>query len=350
MTDWTSPCGTVRLICGDCLEVLPTLEAGSVRLVLTDPPYKDVLQDDWDRQWNGDDEFLEWSGRVLAAMAPTMADNASLYWFASPRMAARVECKIRERFAVLNNLVWANGITRIGAGSGIDVTSLRAYWPASERIIFAEVPHSDNIAKGEAGYGAKCDELRGFVFEPLRAYLDSERERAGFDRKMCDEACSNQMAGHYFSRIQWALPTRVNYEKLQAAFNRTSGDYLRREYEDLRREYEDLRRPMNLTAAFQWGDVWTFPIERDREHPAQKPVAMIGQMVAASSREGDATLDPFMGSGTTGVACVRTGRRFIGIELDPHYFEIAKRRIVDELERYPLLEKPPTITQGELFQ
>jgi DNA modification methylase len=41
--------------------------------------------------------------------------------------------------------------------------------------------------------------------------------------------------------------------------------------------------------------------------------------------------DPFMGSGTTGVACVRTGRRFIGIEIDPHYFAIAKRRIEAEL-------------------
>ena len=69
--------------------------------------------------------------------------------------------------------------------------------------------------------------------------------------------------------------------------------------------------------------------------------------VAAAST----VLDPFMGSGTTGVACVRTGRKFIGIELDAKYFEIAKRRISDELNRFPLLEKvesPQQMTlQGE---
>ena len=55
--------------------------------------------------------------------------------------------------------------------------------------------------------------------------------------------------------------------------------------------------------------------------------------------DSETILDPFMGSGTTGVACVRTGRKFIGIELDAKYFEIAKRRISDELNRFPLLEK-----------
>jgi site-specific DNA-methyltransferase (adenine-specific) len=50
--------------------------------------------------------------------------------------------------------------------------------------------------------------------------------------------------------------------------------------------------------------------------------------------------DPYMGSGTTGVACVRTGRRFVGIEICENYFRIACKRIQDELNRYPLLEKP----------
>ena len=60
-------------------------------------------------------------------------------------------------------------------------------------------------------------------------------------------------------------------------------------------------------------------------------------------------LDPFMGSGTTGVACVRTGRKFIGIEKEPHYFEIAKRRISDELNRFPLLEDKPEPEQLTLL-
>ncbi|MFN7301805.1 MAG: DNA-methyltransferase [Bacteroidota bacterium] len=62
-------------------------------------------------------------------------------------------------------------------------------------------------------------------------------------------------------------------------------------------------------------------------HPNQKPVEMFGYFIRTYSNEGETVLDPFMGSGTTGVACVKTGRKFIGIELDPAYCEIAKQRI-----------------------
>ena len=60
-------------------------------------------------------------------------------------------------------------------------------------------------------------------------------------------------------------------------------------------------------------------------HPATKPERLMRQLVGAFG--GPRVLDPFMGSGTTGVACVQTGRKFIGIEIDPGYFEIAKKRI-----------------------
>ena len=62
-------------------------------------------------------------------------------------------------------------------------------------------------------------------------------------------------------------------------------------------------------------------------HPTQKSLGLMEELVLIHSDEGDTVLDPFMGSGTTGVACVNTGRRFIGIELDPEYFAIAKQRI-----------------------
>ena len=62
-------------------------------------------------------------------------------------------------------------------------------------------------------------------------------------------------------------------------------------------------------------------------HPTEKPVALLQKYILASACEGQTVLDPFMGSGTTGVACVNTGRLFIGIELDEKYFDIAKERI-----------------------
>lgn len=66
-------------------------------------------------------------------------------------------------------------------------------------------------------------------------------------------------------------------------------------------------------------------------HPTQKPVPLLEYLVKTYTNEGDIVLDNCMGSGSTGVACVRTGRRFIGIERDEHYYEVARRRIEHEL-------------------
>lgn len=65
-------------------------------------------------------------------------------------------------------------------------------------------------------------------------------------------------------------------------------------------------------------------------HPTQKPVALMEYLIRTYTDEGETVLDNTMGSGTTGVACVRTNRNFIGIEMDETYFEIAKKRIDDE--------------------
>ena len=64
-------------------------------------------------------------------------------------------------------------------------------------------------------------------------------------------------------------------------------------------------------------------------HPTIKPLNIVQNFIANSSCEGEVVLDPFMGSGTTGVACVNTNRHFIGIELDEEFYEIAKKRIAD---------------------
>jgi site-specific DNA-methyltransferase (adenine-specific) len=67
--------------------------------------------------------------------------------------------------------------------------------------------------------------------------------------------------------------------------------------------------------------------EKTRYHPTQKPVQLLSRIIQDYTNPGDTILDPFMGSGTTGVACVQTGRNFIGIEIDPDYYKIAEKRI-----------------------
>ena len=63
-------------------------------------------------------------------------------------------------------------------------------------------------------------------------------------------------------------------------------------------------------------------------HPTQKSLSLMEQLILIHSNKGDVVVDCFMGSGTTGAACVNTGRRFIGVEMDTHYFNVAKERII----------------------
>lgn len=65
----------------------------------------------------------------------------------------------------------------------------------------------------------------------------------------------------------------------------------------------------------------------NKKHPTEKPTELLEFYILNSSQENETILDPFMGSGSTGVACLNTNRNFIGIELDDKYFEIAKKRI-----------------------
>jgi DNA modification methylase len=70
----------------------------------------------------------------------------------------------------------------------------------------------------------------------------------------------------------------------------------------------------------------------NRFHPTQKPVALLEYLIKTYTNEGETVLDNCMGSGSTGVACVNTNRKFIGIELDDNYFNIAKKRIDDAIK------------------
>ena len=65
------------------------------------------------------------------------------------------------------------------------------------------------------------------------------------------------------------------------------------------------------------------------KHPTQKPIVLLEHFIKLLSNEGDLVVDPFMGSGSTGIVCKKSGRDFIGIELDKEYFNIAKKRIED---------------------
>ena len=93
--------------------------------------------------------------------------------------------------------------------------------------------------------------------------------------------------------------------------------------------------------------------QRDQsEHPTEKPVELMSQYVSNSTRAGDVVLDPFMGSGTTGVAAARLGRRFVGIELEERWFDVACERVSRALDQAHMFAEPlpmPIEVQASMF-
>jgi site-specific DNA-methyltransferase (adenine-specific) len=86
-------------------------------------------------------------------------------------------------------------------------------------------------------------------------------------------------------------------------------------------------------------------------HPTQKPIEVMRWCIRLTTCPGDTILDPFMGSGTTGVACRMEGRKFIGVEIDPHYYAIAEKRIANAQPPLLLLDASavPAPEQAAMF-
>jgi adenine-specific DNA-methyltransferase len=311
---------------GDALALLRTLPDNSVDLIATDPPYYRLKKEAWDRAWDKPDKFLAWLDTILAEFQRVLRPNGSLYLFASPRMSARVEVLVAERFNVLSNIVWnkladyEEGDQRATAYRARHHEGFRRPFDYSERIVFAE--------------------HHGFLFEPLRAYLDGEKVRAGFTTRQVAEAYQKVtgsrtvtgMAGHWFTQVQWALPTEKNYRWLRELFGvghlQRPYDSLSVENEGLKQEYERLRRPFFASADTPSTDVWTFKTVKPYKgkHSCEKPLELMQHIIKTSSRPGAVVLDAFMGSGSTGEAALTLGRDFIGFDLDEHWVKHARSR------------------------
>lgn len=91
------------------------------------------------------------------------------------------------------------------------------------------------------------------------------------------------------------------------------------------------------------------PRDRHGKHPTEKPWRLFAELLTDFTKPGDVVLDPFLGSGTTLVACAKMGRSGIGIEVNPEYFEIAVRRVQDAYRQSDMFVAPPTPPKQEAF-
>ena len=193
-----------------------------------------------------------------------------------------------------------------------------------------------------------------------REYLQAEREKSGLQLSDFKKLIGTNMAGHYFtSGKQFTLPNaeaykllqttgyfQMPYKELQALYKSEKIRYIAptynpqglKEYDKpikvvKNRKKEDSVVPDTIGNEYivkyynYPNNILQYGYDKDRVHPTQKPVPLLEYLIKTYTNEGQTVLDNCMGSGSTGVAAVNTGRQFIGFELNPQYYETAKNRI-----------------------
>lgn len=331
----------VTIYHGDSLEILAELDPVDAAAAITDPPYYRVVDADWDDQWGANpNEFYGWIGKVCDVVNTHTIDRATIAMFCDADHACAVELEIRRRFAFLNHIVWRKPDQgRLGQA---DKDMLRRFFVTTERIILAEKlrnPDGDLFRfRSNVNHAVTAE-----IYDDLIDRMIEWRNQAGLTNRNVDELLGTAgMASHYFGKSQWSLPTQTAYDTIR---NHTGGDTspfppfesIRQEFDSRRQEFDSRRREFDSD---QHGhdlellsDCWTFAAPRgnDRNHPTQKPEALIRHLTNTTTRPGDLILDPFLGSGTTARVAKDTGRRCIGIEKDERHCETAANRLAQEV-------------------
>ena len=307
----------------DCLEGMKDIPDDSVDLVLTDPPYN-IGKAKWDKVPN----YIEWCGKWFIECQRVLKDNGSFYWWHNDmvQIAQLMEWLRNNSDFVFNSfIIWDKGDFRALAWKNpSEANNLRSWFNTCEYCLFYTF-------QDETGLTTVMLDTNNFP--TMRGYFKRLQEYIGLNKKQILERIG-QNADHCFrwNSSQWDMPTPETYKQLIDTFGIDKWDGfreyedLRREYEDLRREYEDLRYVHNLDA--NHNNVWKSTGRNNgKQHPTQKPIDLMERIVKTSSKEGGIILDPFIGSGTTAIACINTNRNYIGFELDKHYCDIANERI-----------------------
>jgi site-specific DNA-methyltransferase (adenine-specific) len=317
-----------QIIEGDCLEVMKEIPDKSVDLVVTDPPYN-ISKAEWDK-WKRKEDYIEWMGQIFKECERLLKDNGSFYFFHNDMMQIKNLMQWLEdntKFIFKQFIVWNKrfeGASNKGFLDGfIEVGGLRNYQQMAEYCLYYTF-------QDETGLTTVMLDTNNF--STLRQYFKDFQEALGLNKREIIERVG-QKADHCFrwGSSQWDLPTLETYTELcellpiNIEFIRREYEDLRREYEDLRREYEDLRYTFNNQKTHH--SVWNYEVAKKLGHITPKPIPLIENIIHHSSNEGDIILDPFLGSGTTAVASLNTGRFFIGIEKEPKYVEIARQRV-----------------------
>lgn len=307
----------INLIQGDCLEKMKGIPDKSINLVLIDPPYN-INKADWDK-WKTVDAYVEFMGQVFLECQRVLKDNGSFYFFHNDFLQiVELQNFINKNtdFIFKQLLIWNKRYNG----------SPRKYY--FDNVIAGNINRNHRQLSEYCLYYTFQDEtglnniLRQADFKMLMNYFKEERLKLGWNYKQCDDYLGIKASYCYWDKPTthpYRIPDEIHYKKLQKT------GFFQRPYEDLRQEYEKQRYTFHNLKEHH--DVLNFEVAKKEGHITPKPVDLLEYIIKTSSNEGDLVLDCFMGSGSTGIACANTNRKFIGIEKDEKYFEIACNRI-----------------------
>lgn len=296
---------------GDCLELMKEIPDGSVDMILCDLPYGTMMgagldgwdrtKTAWDKRLNTDVLFVEYE-RIIR-------ENGMIILFSQEPYTSELRNKNHPNIEFAYPLIWKKDHF---ANALISKKAPVSYF--EDLSVFYKKYDFQNM-------------------NPLRQYSTDLMKWLGISKKQIIDVIG-QKADHFFrvESTQYKLCTQSTYDDLIRKFHiDTWCGFMT--YTELSAVNSRFQRVFNLPDSQKFiGNVLEFRKDYQGLHPTQKPVALLEYLVKTYTNEGDLVLDNCMGSGSTGVACVNTGRSFIGMELDEGYFEIAKKRITEAQE------------------
>jgi len=271
---------SVELILGDCFEVMKGMPDKSVDAVITDPPYG-LNVDTWDKYINPE-TFMKEVSRI---------SKDYFVFFGMMPMMALWHTEAIKHFDYREHVVWVKRVLTQSARLMRGHESILIYSKESSKFYNTKGHYSD-IQLPKLASGLISIESIDRYISDLHYRLKNGKDAARIEHKGTQHPV-------YRSRFEKG------------------------------RKYSRSPDIMNYT------NVWSFLPESQASHnndgeythPTIKPTKLLDRLIRVVTEREHTVLDPFMGSGSTGVACVQTGRNFIGIEIDETYFRIAERRI-----------------------
>ena len=292
---------------GDCLEVMAGMEAGSVDAVVCDPPYgtmNGAELDGWSENATIWDTALDCS-QMFSECNRLLRTSGALVLFSQEPYTSHIIKNAHGNVPFAYRMVW-----------------LKDHFANSLIAKTAPVNYTEDVCV----FFKKYDTLSQ---HPLREYSKKIMDFIGLDLKKINDSLGHRKAEHFFytESTQFGLCTEQTYTQIIEKWSIHNQPWFLT-YEELLDVNRRFNRRFNLPKNKKYkSNVLQYRKDYTGLHPTQKPVALMVDIIETYTNEGETVLDFTMGSGTTGVAAMLTGRRFIGIEKDAEYFAIAQERI-----------------------